>query len=123
LAWLILASTSVSFVSVSIYVLEALAVFPGVELEVFIVSSTSSTLAILFLLGVAARPFCVFGTSTSAEGLRASNVFVLSALGSSILSVFGIAAGSSILYVRAGPLASIAEEVSPPNSGTMAGSM
>jgi hypothetical protein len=74
-------------------------------------------------LGVAVRPFCVFGTSTPTEGLRTSNVFIPSVLGFSILSVFGIAVGSSILYTRAGPLASIAEEVSPPNSGTMAGSM
>ena len=86
------ASASVSFVSVSICALEALATFPGVELEVFIVFSTSSTLAILFLLGVVVRPFCVFGTSTTAEGLRTSNVFVPSILSSSILSIFGIAA-------------------------------
>jgi hypothetical protein len=116
-------SASVSFFLVSICAFEALATFPGVELEAFIVCSTSSTLAILFLLGVAARPFCVFGTSTPAEGLRTSDVYVPSILGSSILSVFGIAAGSSILCVIAGPLASIAEEVSPPNSGTMVGSM
>jgi hypothetical protein len=122
-AWLIIASASVSFVSVSIYAFGALAIFSGEELEAFIVSSTSSTLAILFLLGVAARHFCVFDTSTPAEGLRTSNVFIPSILGSSILSVFGIAAGSSIPCVRAGPLASIAEEVSPPNSGTMAGSI
>jgi hypothetical protein len=49
LAWLFVASASVSLVSVCVF--EASAVYPGVELEIFIVSSTSSTLAILFLLG------------------------------------------------------------------------
>jgi hypothetical protein len=38
-AWLIVASASVSFVSVSICAFEALAIFPGVELEVFIFSA------------------------------------------------------------------------------------
>jgi hypothetical protein len=122
-ARLIVASASVSFVSVSIYDFEALAIFSGVELEVFIVSSTSNTLAILFLFGVAARSFCIFGASTPTEGLRISHVFVSSGLGSSIFSAFGIAAGSSILCIRAGPSASVAEEVSPPKSGTVAGSM
>jgi hypothetical protein len=97
--------------------------FPGVELEVFIVSNTSNTLAILFLFGVAARSFCIFGASTPTEGLRIYDVFASSGLGSSILSAFGFAAGSSILCVRAGPSASVAEEVSPPKSGTVAGSI
>jgi hypothetical protein len=56
-ARLVVASASVGFVSVSIYIFKALATFYVVELEVFIVSSTSRTLTILFLLGVAARPF------------------------------------------------------------------
>jgi hypothetical protein len=130
-AWLFAASASVSFVSV--YVFEASAGFPGVELEIFIVSITSSTLTILFLLGVAVRSFCAFDTVTSAEGLITSNIFVLSTSISSILSAFGsanlaedafgIAAGSSIFYVSAGSLALVAEEVSPPNSGTVAGSI
>jgi hypothetical protein len=66
-----------------------LAIFPGVELEAFTVYSTSNTLAILFLLGVATRHFCAFGIVTSAEGLKTSNVFVPSILGYSVLSVFG----------------------------------
>jgi hypothetical protein len=111
-AWRSIASASVSFVSVLIYVFEAWAIFPGVEPEAFIVSSTSNTLAILFLLGVAARPFCVFNTSTPAEGLRTSNVFVSSVLGSSILSVFGIVAGSSAFCIGGvGSFGAAAEEV------------
>jgi hypothetical protein len=72
-------------------------------------------------LGVVVRPFCAFGTTTYAEGLKTSNVFVPSILGSLILSVFGsanlaegafgIAAGSSTFCVGgAGPFASIAEK-------------
>jgi hypothetical protein len=53
--WLFAASASVS--SVSACVFRALAAFPGVELELFIVSSTSNTLTILFLFGVAIRSF------------------------------------------------------------------
>jgi hypothetical protein len=105
-----------------------------VELEAFTVSSTSSTLAILFLLGVATRPFCAFGIVTFTEGLKTSNVFVLLILGSSVLSVFGSAnlaegafgkvAGSSAFYVKGiGSFGAAAEEVSPQNSGTTAGSM
>jgi hypothetical protein len=56
-------------------------------LEAFTVSSTSSTLAILLLLGVAARPFCIFGIVTSAEGLKTSNIFVPSVFGFSALSL------------------------------------
>jgi hypothetical protein len=87
LAWLIAASASVSFVVASICIFKALAIFPGVELEAFTVSSTSSTLAILLLLGVAARPFCIFGTVTSAEGLKIYDIFVASVFGSSALSL------------------------------------
>jgi hypothetical protein len=108
---------------VSICVFGASAVFFGVVLEDFIVSSTSSTLTILFLLGVAVRSFCAFGTVIPAEGLVTSNIFVFSASISLILSAFGIIVGSSFFCVRAGPLASVAVEVSPPNSGTVAGSM
>jgi hypothetical protein len=128
--WLFAASASVSFVSVCVF--GASAIFLGVEL-VFIVSSASSTLTILFLLGVVVRPFCAFDTVTSVEGLVTSNIFVpstpissiLSAFGSANLTedIFGFAAGSSILYISAGSLASVAEEVSPPNSGTTADSI
>jgi hypothetical protein len=140
LAWLIAASASISFVLASICTFEAFAIFPGVELEAFTVSSTSSTLAILFLLGVAARPFCAFGIVTSAKGLKTSNVFIPSIigspsiLGSSVLLVFGSAnlaegafgkvAGSSAFCVEEiGSFGAAAEEVPPPNSGTTAGSM
>jgi hypothetical protein len=85
-------------------------------------------------LGVAARPFCAFGIVTSIEGLKTSNVCVPSILGSSTLSVFGSAnlaegafgkvTGSSAFYVEGiGSFGVVAEEVSPPNSGTTAGSM
>jgi hypothetical protein len=53
-------------------------------LEDFIVSKTSSTLTILFLLGVTAGPFWLVAASIFAEGLRTSDVFGSSALGSSI---------------------------------------
>jgi hypothetical protein len=115
-------STLVSLVSDCVF--GASTVFLGVEL-VFIVSSTSSTLIILFLLGVAVRTFCALGTVTSAEGLVTFNIFVplttissiLSAFGSTNLTkdAFGFTVGSSILCVSAGFLASVAEEVSPPN--------
>ena len=70
----------------SICVFEASAALFGVELEDFIVFSTSKTLTILLLLGVVVRSFCAFGidTSTLAEGLKTSDVLVSSALGSSI---------------------------------------
>jgi asparagine N-glycosylation enzyme membrane subunit Stt3 len=118
-----------------ICIFEASTIFPeGIELEAFIVYNTSSTLAILFLLGVAARPFCACDIVTSAEGLKTSNVFVPSTLVSSILSVFGstnlaegafdIAVNSSIFYVGGTcSFTSAIAEVSPPNLGTVAGSM
>jgi hypothetical protein len=81
-AWCFVASASEAVVSICAF--GASAIFLGVELEDFIVSSTSRTLTILFLLEVIAGPFWVFGTSTSAEGLKISDVFVPSALGSSI---------------------------------------
>jgi hypothetical protein len=71
---------SASEVVVSICAFGASAIFLGVELEDFIVSSTSRTLTILFLLGVIAGPFWVFGTSTSAEGLKISDVLSLQLL-------------------------------------------
>jgi hypothetical protein len=85
-------------------------------------------------LGVAARPFCAFDIVTYVEGLKTSNVFVPSILGSSVLSVFGSAnlvegafgkvAGSSAFCVEGiGSFGAAAKDVSPPNSGTMAGSM
>jgi hypothetical protein len=112
-----------------------LTIFPEeVELKAITDSSTSSTFAILLLLGVAARPFCAFGTVTSAEGLKTSNIFVPSIFGSSALSVFdsassaegtfGITTGSSAFYVgEMGSFGLAAEEVSLPNSGTTAGSI
>jgi hypothetical protein len=51
-------------------------------LEDFIVSNTSSTLTILLLLGVVIG--IGIGTSILAEGLKISDDFVSSALGSSI---------------------------------------
>jgi hypothetical protein len=98
-------------------------IFFGVLLEDFIVSNTSSTLTILFLLGVNAGPFWLFGISTFAEGLKILDVFVSSAFGSSIFFVSGIVIDSSIFFRRVASLASGAEEDSPTNSGNVAGSM
>jgi hypothetical protein len=60
--------------------LEASTIFlVGAGLKVFAVSNTtSSTFAILLLLGVAAKLFCVFGTIASVEGLKISGIFVIS---------------------------------------------
>jgi hypothetical protein len=63
---------------------EVLAIFFGVVLEDLIVSKTSSTLTILFLLGVTAGPFWLFVASVFAEGLKISDDFTSSALVSSI---------------------------------------
>jgi hypothetical protein len=58
-AWITAASSSVGFVSASVCAFEASAIcLEGVELKVFTVSNTSSTFAILLLLGVAAELFC-----------------------------------------------------------------
>jgi hypothetical protein len=99
------------------------AIFFGVVLEDFIVSNTSNTLTILFLLGVIAGPFWLFHTSIFAEGLKISDVLVSLAFGSSIFSISGIVTGSSIFGRGVGSLALVAEEVSPTNSGTVAGSI
>jgi hypothetical protein len=98
-------------------------IFFGVVLEDFIVSKTSSTLTILFLLGVTAGPFWLVAASIFAEGLRTSDVFRSSALGSSIFSVAGTSADPSIVGRGVGSLASVAEEVLPTKSGTVAGSI
>jgi hypothetical protein len=81
-AWRCVASASEAVVSICVF--GASTIFLGVELEDFIVCSTSRTLTILFLLGVTARPFWVFGTSTPTEGLKIFDVIVPLALGSSI---------------------------------------
>jgi hypothetical protein len=84
-----------------------------------------------------AELFSAFSTVASVEGLRipgifvASSVFDLSASSlstfisiSSIKGAFGITADSSIFCVGgAGSFGSAAEEASPPNSGTTAGSI
>jgi hypothetical protein len=75
-------------------------------LEDFIVSKTSRTLTILFLLGVIDGPFWLFGASAFAEGLRISDVFVSSAFGSSIFPVAALwpalqySAGESSPWLR-----------------------
>jgi hypothetical protein len=118
-------------------IFEALGIFPeGVELKAFTVSSTSSTFTILFLFGVAARPFYAVGTDISAEGLKISNLFASSVFGSSALSLsafgsvisaegaFGMVAGSLAFCVGGvGSFGAAAKEVSPPKSGTTSGSM
>jgi hypothetical protein len=72
------------------------AIFFQKVLKDFIVSNTSSTLTIIFLLGVNVGPFWLFGTSNFAEGLKISDVLVSLAFGSSIFSISGIMTGSSI---------------------------
>jgi hypothetical protein len=80
--------------------------------------------------------FCAFGTVTSAEGLKISNIFVSSVFGSSALSLpafdsassaedaFGMVAGSSAFCVGGmGSFDSAAEEIFSPSSGTTAGSI
>ena len=89
--------------------------------EDLIVSSTSSTLTILFLFGVTAGPFWFFIVSTLAEGLKISNIFVPSVLGFSAFSAEGASVFSSIFGTKVGSLISVAEEVSPANSGTVGG--
>ena len=119
-------------------------------LEDLIVSSTSSTLTILFLFGVTAGPFWIFVVSTFAEGLKTSDIFDPSAdpfassifsddgasaislvsdnkiFGSSNSVLVGVSAISATFGSKVGLvgfLASVAEEVSPVNSGTEAGSI
>jgi hypothetical protein len=117
LAWCFEASASKASICTS----GVSAIFFGVVLEDFIVSNTSSTLTIFFLLGVNAGPFWLFGTSTYAEGLKISDVLVSLAFGSSIFFISGMVTGSSIFFRGVGSLASGAEEDSPTNSGTVAG--
>jgi hypothetical protein len=80
-------------------------------------------LTILFLFGVTAGPFWFFNISTLAEGLKISNIFVPSVLGFYAFFAEGASAFSSIFDTEVGSLISVAEEVSPANSGTEAGSM
>jgi hypothetical protein len=134
-AWITAASISADFVSASVCAFEASTVFlEGVEFKVFTISNTSITLAILLLLGVAAKLFCAFGAVTSDEGLKISNTFVSPIFDSSALSLsvfdlarstegaFGIIAGSSAFCVGGmGSLGLAAKEASPPNLGTTAG--
>jgi hypothetical protein len=114
--------------------LEASTIFlVGAGLKVFVVSNTtSSTFAILLLLGVATKPFCAFGTVASVEGLKIYGIFAISSIfdpsafvsTSSTESNFGIIAGSSVLYAGGTvSFVSAAEEAPSPNSGTTAGSM
>ena len=102
-----------------------------------VVSSTSNTFTILLLLGVMAELFCAFSAVASVKGLKIPGIFVtssvvdLSALSLSTFvstgsteGAFGIIAGSSAFCVGGtGSLGSAAEEASPPNSGTAAGSI
>jgi hypothetical protein len=136
-AWITASSILAYSVSTPVCTFEASSIFfEGVEFKVFTVSSTSSTLAILLLLGVSAKLFCTFGTVTSDEWLKISNIFVPSIFGSSVLSLsvfdsassaegtFGIIVGSSAFCVGGmGYFGSAAKEVSPPNSGTTADSI
>jgi hypothetical protein len=137
LAWIVAASTSAYFVLASGCAFEALTIFlEGVQLKVFVVSNTtSSTFAILLLLGVVAELFCAFGTVASIEGLKISGIFVispifdpsaLSAVASTSLteSNFGIMVGSQVFYAgRTVSFVSADEEAPSPNSGITVGSM
>jgi hypothetical protein len=97
----------------------------------------SNTFTILLLLGVMAKLFSALSIVASVEGLRipdalvAFSIFDLSVLSSTafvsinlIEGVFGATAGFSTSCVGGTcSFGSVAEDVSPPNSGTMAGSM
>jgi hypothetical protein len=104
---------------------------------VSVVSNTSNTFTILLLLEVVAELFCASSAVASVEGLKipgifvTSSVFYLSTLSllifvstSSTEGAFGIIVGSSVFYMGGtNSLDLVAEEASPPNSGTTAGSM
>jgi hypothetical protein len=84
-----------------------------------------------------AELFCALSAVASVEGLKVPGIFVTSSVvdpsalslstfvsTSSTEGAFGIIAGSSALYIGgAVSLDSAAEEASPPNSGTTAGSI
>jgi hypothetical protein len=110
--------------------------FVRAGLKAFVISSTtSSTFAILLLLGVAAEAFCTFGNFASAGGLKISGIYTISSIfGSSALpilistsptvSTFGITVGSSVICALGTvSFVSAAEEVPSPNSGITAGSI
>jgi hypothetical protein len=138
-AWVIVASTYICLISALGCVLQASATFPvGAGLMESVVSNTSYTfIIILLLLGVVAELFCAFSAVASIEGLKIHGIFVTSSVFDlSVLSLitfvstsstegtFGIIAGSSVLCMGGTvSLDSAAEEASPPNSGTTAGSM
>jgi hypothetical protein len=120
--------------------LEASAIFlVGAGLKVLAVSSTtSSTFAILLLLGVAAELFCMFGTVASVEGLKTSSNFGISSIfGPSILSLstfvstsstegsLGITAGFLVLCADEGAVSFVlaAKEAPSLNSGIATGSI
>jgi hypothetical protein len=96
----------------SAYVFVASATFfVAAGLKTFVVSSTaSSTLAILLLLGVAAKVFCTFDKPAAPGGFRISGIFVTlstygslallsSALASPTVVTFGTTVGSSVLCI------------------------
>jgi hypothetical protein len=71
LAWPTAASVSTDYVSASVCIFEASAIFlEGVELQAFTVSSTSSTFTIIFLFGVAARLFLPSALLLLLKGLK-----------------------------------------------------
>jgi hypothetical protein len=86
-------------------------------------------------LGVAVEAFCTFGSFASVEGLRLSDIFIISsiygpsalsslALADSTVGIVGTTIGSSVLCtIGTISFASTAEEVPLPNSGITAGSM
>jgi hypothetical protein len=84
------------------YTSEVLTIFFGVVLEDLIVSKTSSTLTILFLLGVTDGPLWLFVALVFAGGLKTSDVFTSSAL---VSSIFSLAALRPALQYLAGELA------------------
>jgi hypothetical protein len=108
--------------------LVALAAFFVVAgLNAFVVSSTaSSTLAILLLLGVTAEGFCAFSRFAPVGGLKIFGIFIISStfdssafstspLTGSIVCIFGITVGSTVLCaIGAVCVASTAEEDAAP---------
>jgi hypothetical protein len=133
---------SIAAVSPYIYLILASAcasatLFMGEERLESIVSKMSKTFTILFLLGVIAELFSAFSIVTSAEGFRISGIFVVPSVfdlsvspSSTLVSIslvegaFGVVAGSSAFYIGGvGSVGAAVEEVSPPNSDIVAGSI
>jgi hypothetical protein len=120
-AWRCAASASQAVVPICVFGVSA--IFLGVELQDFIVSSTSRTLTILFLLGSLLDLSGFLALQLLPKDLKFLMFLSLQLSALQFFSTFGAAVSSSVFCASAGSLASVAEEVSPTNSGTVAGSI